>query len=228
MKNEIILTCDCMCLDHIFLFIYFPPEREQDYQDNTVFMKMRSVNLYSRIMPPLHYIGWGDYFRFHYFKRLIVVLKYLFKLSFEKDFSIFDSFNFRVRDLNKIDNFLLEYKTKNNDTTEKITHKRDIEKEDYKNRYKINIFITPTEIEEGLTIGYKFKFCDGNIWKRIKTSFNYLFYSKYSEEQEFEIESIDDISIFRSMIEDVFISNLGISDIIENISNDMIENIEEE
>lgn len=224
-----------MCLEHIFMFVYYPPEKESDYEDNTIFIRMRSLNLYSEIIPSIYYYLWDEYFRFNYLKRFGIIFKYLFKIPFSEDNSIFDSFNFQVKDLSNIYEFLLNYENAyghllNNEKerySSSKTKQDKIEIEDYHKKYKILIKVHKEEAGDKLTIGYDFGFCDGNIWKRLKTSFDYMFFSRHNEEKEFEIKKIDDIINLKSMIENTFISDLGILNIIEDVANDMIEDIEE-
>lgn len=233
MRKEFIAICDCLCFNHIIGFFYYPikfPIRWDMTRDaNPICIILKAQNIFTEIIPPFNLYGWEYYFNYNYFKRIKLVLKYLLNKQNEIKISILDWFSlskedgFRLYDfLNDCDKF---ESVENNDSKNDL-----LELEDEYGFYKITFYKDKDENIKNseYSLAYKFSFCDGDFWKRLKISFSYLFSCKKNEEKIFQITKESQIETLKKIIDDIQKENFKISDIPLSITDEIIKEMNNE
>lgn len=109
--HDLYLGCECTDLDHIAHLMYFDPsEEEKGDEDDVIYFAIKARSYHSEICPPIVYCydksSWASYFRFHYFRRIGIALKYIFNKNYVRKGGILDCFDFRDKDLPVLDHFL--------------------------------------------------------------------------------------------------------------------------
>jgi hypothetical protein len=181
--------CECMDLNHISRFGYFPPEKGEkvDEDDNVIYFTVKTEYLFGRILPPfsLNPLDWkfdlGNYFHFHILKRIPVALGYIFNPHYYRKYGISDCFDFQEKDLPIIKEFLSKLSEK--ETEEKSDSILWIDNE----RWLIRFSIQRIDKDFPYQLGWDIQFISRNLFGRIKYALKYLF-GRVAEEQEFEIK----------------------------------------
>ncbi|MCD6434831.1 MAG: hypothetical protein J7L15_00355 [Clostridiales bacterium] len=113
-RKELILGCECMSVDHIARFDYFPLKKEDEDkdedEDDVIYMSVPARNYYNSFS--LFYfwgVQWDSFCRFNFFKRFYFAFAHIFRskkfISKWKE-GILDSFEFQNQDEDKLYNFL--------------------------------------------------------------------------------------------------------------------------
>jgi len=202
-REELILGCDCMSLDHVSLMIYFPPktEEEKNDEDNVIYFTVKTRNYLNQIIPPLSIDprNWSydfkNYCRFHIFNRIPIAIRYIFNPSYTKKFGVLDCFDFQNKDLSKMREFLSQL---TNEESEEIK----FDKKSLSNyagniisnylfyldneRWGIRFIVWQLDKDMPFWLGWEIQFLPRKILGRIKYALKYIF-GRVSNEQEFEI-----------------------------------------
>jgi len=190
--EEAYFGCDCMSLDHVSQFLYFPPDI---VEDETIYLNVKITNYLNRIVPyfSVYPYDWGLYFKYNILKRFPISFKYILNRDYTKKYGIFDSSTLQNKDLSSLSNFL-------NNLTSNITE----------NKLQTTICLNNEKWQLGLVIDridkdfpyelhWEIQFIPRNLFGRIKYALKYIF-GKYRDEQCFEI-NIKDAAKLKGMIE---------------------------
>ena len=175
-REELILGCDCMCVDHVARFNYFPIKEGEDVdkENDVIFMNVNANNLYCDINP-FYFWGFdfGHYFRFNFLKRFYYAFQHIInskKLAANWLEGVLNSFDFQNKDLDKLYDYF-SLLAKNEEDVIHAGHR----KEDFSRHFDICFYAEREYKDLPFVLGYSVVFRRGNLWKRIKTAFSYIF-----------------------------------------------------
>ncbi len=180
--------CQCHCLNHVSQFLYFFPKEGSDPADDEMYFSVQAEHLYSRVVPPIsyHILDWkydfGQYFRFHFFRRIWIAANYLTNPYYKKEFGVMDCADYTEEDLPRLDETLLKLTNQENcESLESIVH--------LKNKEWFLVFkIYRIDEDMPYWFGWELHFEPfQSVFKRIKNAFKFLF-GKSCGEQSFNIE----------------------------------------
>jgi len=178
---EAYFGCECLDMDHIGRFIYFPP-KENEYEDNIIYFTAKTRNIYDRMLPPFSFYlyDWGMYFHYHFLRRIPISIRHLLNPNHMEKDGIYDCFDFQNKDIIPIKNFL------NNLTTE--TTEQKLQSVIYMNdeKWLLRFYIWRMDNNLPYSLSWDLHFIRRNLLGRIKDTLKYIF-GKYCREQEFEI-----------------------------------------
>jgi len=186
-KEELILGCECMSLDHIAQMIYFPPKTEKEKnnkEENVIYFTVKTRNYMDRIIfyPSLNPRYWcynfKEYCRFHILNRIPIAIHYLFNPSYTKEYGVLDCFDFQNKDLPIIKEFLSQL-------TSEETDCKKVELDN--NRWRIKF--TTGRLYENMPywLNWEIQFLPLKILGRIRYALKYIF-ERQDGEQGFEID----------------------------------------
>lgn len=207
--KELYLSCECMDLDHVALFIHFPPSEdgskcvmEDDDDAPCIYMTVTTNNYYNDLLPPLRYFyekyDWQSFFAHNWYKRLWIAGRYLVNHTYRPKWGILNCFDFQDKDLEKLDAFMALISS-DIDTT--MCEGKELWLDDEK--WLIKIYISRFEIEKHnykgpWEVGWEPHFKPRGFFGRVKYAFKYIF-GTHCEEKQFTIEEKEAAKI-RGMI----------------------------
>ena len=207
--KELYLGCECMDLDHVALFIHFPPSDngeksviEDDEDEPCIYLSVSTNNYHTDLFPDLLYFwdkyAWQSFFAHNWYKRLWIAGKYLIDPITRQKWGVLDAFDFQDKDLEKLDAFMALISS---DIDVSMSRNSELMLDDDKWLMRIQ----PTrfewekhDIKEPWRVGWDIQFKQRGFWGRVKYAFKYIFGS-YCQEKHFTIEEKDAAKI-RGMI----------------------------
>lgn len=175
-QKELILCCECGCLDHIARFVYYPPEegKELEEEDNVIYVNFPAKNLY-RSFSPFYFWGFDfDYFfRFNFLKRFPYALRNIFrpKTNFTKwKDSVLNCFDFQEKDLDTLYDYL-SILSKDEEEVLSAGLRKDSDFGDF----DICFYVDRIDEDFPFTLNFTIVFQRQKLWKRIYTSLKYVF-----------------------------------------------------
>ena len=213
LKEETYIGCDCMCLNHIAHFVYFPSDSSED-DDNQLFLTVTGGNFYTEIIPPfsLDKFYWDDYFRFHYLRRVFHSFKYLFKKwKDSENYSVLDSFDFDNSQLDTLYRFLEKYdNTKVNIDGLKVGSDLRLKLLEAHKDYYVEFYVERMihgDDELPWVIKYDVKFFpEKKVQKRLQIALMHIISGSYASSLNFELSKLE-ASILKKMIKAVQLWN---------------------
>ena len=195
--REIFLGCDCWCLNHIAHLIYMPPtEREKaEGEEEVIYFIVKTENYYKAFLPPLHFYSktdWQYFFRFHFFNRIGIALRYILNPIYTAEQGVLDCFDFQEKDLPALDNFLSRL-------TDSVPIC--ISKPSYymtNDRWRIIFDVWRLDGDFPWWLGWNIQFKRRRLLGRIWYALKYIT-GQHSDEQEFELTKRE-ASALRTMI----------------------------
>jgi len=199
--EELYLGCECMDLDHVALFIYFPPSEEdsksviEDIDDlPTIFLSVSTRNYFEEVLPPIIYFydktAWQTFFYNNWYKRLWFAGRYIVNPTYLREFGILDAFDFQNKDLDKLDAFLALISS---DIDDNIKENSELWLDD--DRWAIRF--QPTRLtfknddtEQPWQLGWEPHFKQRGFFGRIRYAFKYIF-GIHSPEKNFTLYEKD-------------------------------------
>jgi hypothetical protein len=177
-REELILGCDCMDIQHITRLNYFPQEDGVvDDDDNVIYMTMPAYNFYTSISP---FYCWGidiPYFiRFNFLRRFYYAFLHIFntqKLSLEWREGVMDGFDFRDSDLGKLYDYL-NFLAGGVEGSEQGAFCKESDGKYFQVCFYVDRLI-PDEEDFPFVLGFSVMFKNGNLWDRVKTACSYIF-----------------------------------------------------
>lgn len=185
-EKDLLLGCECRCMNHISRFDYHIPttKEEEDDEYNVIYFTVTTENLFNSVVPPIRYCydldEWMTYFRWHIFNRIGVAFNHIFNLHYAKKDGILNCFDFMNKDLPALHEFLT-YLSKE-ETKVSFTSPVNIHNERLAIRFSSLQIIEQTP----WGLGWEPQFINKGFWRKIKDGFKYIF-GMFSDEQSFEI-----------------------------------------
>jgi hypothetical protein len=195
--QELYLGCDCMDLDHVALFIHFPPKRDNDgkviiEEDDPpcIYCNVTTNNYFRAFLPSIRYIfdkmTWQSFAHYNWYRRLWVAGRYIFTPAYHIKHGILDCFDFRIKDYEKLDAFISLISS---DIDANIDEQSEVWLED--DRWCIKIKATrwvskEHDIIEPWKVGWETHFKPRGFFGRVRWAFKYIF-GRHCPEKSFEI-----------------------------------------
>jgi len=217
--EELYLGCECLDLDHVAHFMYFPPTKEdkkksdsgkfplseEDDDLNIIYLSVLVHNYFKTIIPPIIYFydkgTWISFLYHSWFKRLWIAGRYIIDPFYNRESGILDAFDFQNKDLNKMDAFLSLISSDIDDNSFAISEGVWLDND--LNDWLIKIELTRLEFAKhdfigDWEIGWKIQFKNRGFFGRIHYAFRYIF-GQHNPQKCFTIHEKDAARI-RGMI----------------------------
>jgi len=205
--KELYLGCECMDLDHVALFIHFPPKDEdkniiEDPDDPpAIYITVSARNYFEEILPPIRYFydnwSWQYFFSHNWYKRLWIAGRHISDPTYLREYGILDGFDFQDKDLSKLDVFMSLISS---DIDANIDEKSELWlNEDWRIRFQpIRLIFEEHDFVGPWQVGWESHFVQRGFFGRILNAFKYIF-GMHSSDKSFTIEEKDAAKI-RGMI----------------------------
>jgi len=207
--EELYLGCECMDLNHVALFIHFPPKDDvksviEDEDDAPcIYCSVTAKNYYTHLLPEIRYLfdkwTWQNFAYHNWYQRWWIAAKYIFNPTYTKRYGILDAFDFQHRDHDKLDAFLTLISS---DIDNNIDEKSELWVDDDQGwiiRFQpTRLIFEKHDIVEPWQIGWDIQFMKKGFFGRIKYAFKYIFGRHCSEKNFTLLEK--DASKIRGMI----------------------------
>lgn len=199
--KELYLGCECMDLDHVALFIHFPPRDDgaksviEDEDDApAIYMSITASNYFTRLLPEIRYLfekyTWQSFAQYNWYKRLWIAGKYIFNSTHLREYGILDAFDFQEKDHDNLDAFIALISS---DIDDNIDEKSELWLDDDRWRMKIQptrIVFEEHDIVEPWKVGWEIHFIERGFFGRVRWAFKYIF-GRHSVGKSFTIYEKD-------------------------------------
>jgi len=197
--KELYLGCECMDLDHVALFVHFPPKKNKDgkviiEKDDPpcIYCNVTANNYFRQLLPDLdpRYLftkyTWQEFAHYNWYQRWWVAGKYLFNPNSTRRYGILDCFDFQERDHSRLDMFLSLISS---DIDTNIDEKSELwlDDERWRIRFMPDRWVSKKhDIQEPWKVGWDVQFMKRGFWGRIRWGLKYIF-GRHCPEKDFTI-----------------------------------------
>lgn len=203
--KELYLGCECMDLDHVALFIHFPP-REDDGESviksaieniddaPCIYCAVTANNYFTKLFPEIRYCyekyTWQEFAYYNWYQRLWIAGKYIFNSICTKRYGILDAFDFQVKDHDKLDAFLALISS-DIDTDIDDESELWLDDERWKIRFQADRWVSKEhDIKEPWKVGWDIHFLERGFLGRVRWACKYIF-GRHCPEKSFSIYEKD-------------------------------------